>query len=580
MAARVTGERPTGTVPDRFIAEAGEIEFVDIAPTALRRRIAHGNVVPPEQAQQVLRGPFRIEALGAMRELALRLVATRLGEGRMAPAPEPQDVLVAVATTPRAPSLIRRGTRLARRTGGRCTVLTVTGDRDGDATSRLLERARDVAHHLGATFVERRGGNVTRVIQESVRELVVDHLVIGDSPPPPWFEVWRRPMTRHLIDSLPDVDVHVIARPYPAGSGSSRIQPKAAADSQRERRGSFRIYLGYARGCGTTTAMLDEPRRRRSRGTDVAIAAICRPHTRTESAIGDVPLIGENGDVSVPTRLDVDRVLTRNPQVACIDDLADALGADGYRLLDLDRMLDAGITLIATLHLSDLRSTAEALDFPPEAGATALDDAVIGMATDIELVDVPVSVLIERVKRGQVVPRESVDAALEGEFSEARLARLREHAFRIAAWKADQQEVALLRADGDGPQWDERPRVMACVAPRPGMERLIRKAAALAASLDTDFRAVTVITSASQPEALLRHYGALVRQLGGEMVTLTGRSAAQVLAGYARDNLVTEILVTRGQHDTRAGRTLKELIRSVSEVVIHVLAAEQGVDRP
>ncbi|HYM66249.1 MAG TPA: hypothetical protein VEW68_03060, partial [Patescibacteria group bacterium] len=44
-------------------------------------------------------------------------------------------------------------------------------------------------------------------------------------------------------------------------------------NSEGRRRASFRVYLGYARGCGTTTAMLDEARRRHSRGTDVVVGA-------------------------------------------------------------------------------------------------------------------------------------------------------------------------------------------------------------------------------------------------------------------------------------------------------------------
>ncbi|HVH62937.1 MAG TPA: sensor histidine kinase KdpD, partial [Candidatus Dormibacteraeota bacterium] len=43
--------------------------------------------------------------------------------------------------------------------------------------------------------------------------------------------------------------------------------------AEGRRRAILRVYLGYARGCGTTTAMLNEARRRRGRGTDVVVAA-------------------------------------------------------------------------------------------------------------------------------------------------------------------------------------------------------------------------------------------------------------------------------------------------------------------
>lgn len=40
------------------------------------------------------------------------------------------------------------------------------------------------------------------------------------------------------------------------------------------RRAGFRIHLGYAPGLGATTHMLNEARRRQSRGTDVVVGAV------------------------------------------------------------------------------------------------------------------------------------------------------------------------------------------------------------------------------------------------------------------------------------------------------------------
>jgi len=65
----LTGVVETETVPD---------EWVDMAPEALRRRVAHGNVVPADRVEAALADEFRVPTLTALRELALLWVAGRV----------------------------------------------------------------------------------------------------------------------------------------------------------------------------------------------------------------------------------------------------------------------------------------------------------------------------------------------------------------------------------------------------------------------------------------------------------------------------------------------------------------------
>ena len=54
IVERVTGAPVRERIPDAVVDRADEIELVDMSPHALRRRIEHGNVYPPERAQQAL----------------------------------------------------------------------------------------------------------------------------------------------------------------------------------------------------------------------------------------------------------------------------------------------------------------------------------------------------------------------------------------------------------------------------------------------------------------------------------------------------------------------------------------------
>ncbi len=280
----ITGSPVAVSIPDRFLDRTDDIQFVDIAPGALRRRVSHGNVCRREEIESALSGPFRMDALGALRELALRLVARKVGGGEAPARLEPQDVVVAAGPSPQAESLVRRGSRLARRTGGRCTVITVGRPRAGGSVQSPASMVQATAEQVGATFTERPGSDVAREIRETVREVVAQHLVIGASDRRQRLRVRRATLADRLIETLPDVDVHVIARLLP-GVGV-KLTAVEEDDARFVRRGTLRVYLGYARGCGTTTAMLDEARRRASRGTDCVVAAIAHPHAGVEVCAG------------------------------------------------------------------------------------------------------------------------------------------------------------------------------------------------------------------------------------------------------------------------------------------------------
>src|SRR5690348_6209306 len=128
--------------------------------------------------------------------------------------------------------------------------------------------------------------------------------------------------------------------------------------AETRRRVLFRTYLGYARGVGATTAMLDEARRRSGRGTDVVVASY-RVHDSPEDELRDLEVIGPLRRRPAQQAFDIEAVLARNPEVVCIDDLAEIDDSGAARIDHLSRLMAAGITVLATLHLLGIRSMAE-----------------------------------------------------------------------------------------------------------------------------------------------------------------------------------------------------------------------------
>jgi NitT/TauT family transport system ATP-binding protein len=560
-AAAITGRPPAATVPDAVLAGAEEVQFVDSSPEALRKRLSHGNIYPPDLAGAALSAEFQTARLAALRELGLRLVADTLPGPAAGRPREPHDVLVAVAGPERAAALVRRGTRLARRGGAQCSVLLLGPAPQREAAAvRIAELGADIA-------LVARVGEPATVIAPSVREAGARHLVLA-APPPAWLDRLRGTALERLLTQLPDVHLHVVppaplapallspAPPAPAPPAAAGPAGPDRAPDRRPPRAPVRVYLGYARGCGTTTAMLGEAVRRKSRGADVVVAGV-EPRGREgiSALLDELPVIGEGASP------DIAAIAARRPEVAFLDELTGLTPAGESRLAAARRLADAGIAVVATAHLGGVSD--DDLD----------EAALLALADEIELVDVAPSALIDRVRRGEIVPADQIEAALATDYAPAELSARRERAFRIVAEHGDRRLAAYRaddrrRADSD----DARPPcVLACVAPRPGMEDLIRRAAALAAQVDGEFLAATV-TPEGHGGPLAAGYAELAAQLGGELAVLAGTSPAAALAAYARERRVSEMVLARSSAG-RPGRypVLRDLAAAPADLELHVL---------
>ena len=289
------------------------------------------------------------------------------------------------------------------------------------------------------------------------------------------------------------------------------------------------------------------------------IAAVdCRGREGVTAALEGLEVIGDG------RALDTEAVLARHPEVACIDDLSAVDSSGRSRFAGARLIADAGITVVATVHLTSLRQS-------DGSAGDALDEAaVLALADEIELVDAPPSVLVERVKRGEITPAEGVDQALRTGYAPEVLTALREQAFAVVAEHADRR-LAAYRGDVTG--GEPRPRILGCAAPQPGMERLIRRSAALAAQLAGDLLIAVVAPPAADQDPVIAGYAELARQLGGQFTVLHGAPCA-TLGAYARQHRVTEIVLARAAAAKRGRhRLLVDLARGAGDAEVHVLPA-------
>ncbi|MER7750529.1 ATP-binding protein [Kitasatospora sp. NPDC097643] len=251
VVQKITGIPQRETVPDEVVRRADQIELVDMAPQALRRRMAHGNVYRAEKVDAALSNYFRVGNLTALRELALLWVAGRVDEGlRDYRASHNIDrvwetrerVVVALTGGPEGETLIRRAARIADRTaGGDLLAVHVTrSDGLAGASSGALAQQRQLVETLGGSYHVVVGDDIPTALLAFARAHDATQLVLGTSR--------RGRINRFLtgpgigettVDASEDIDVHMVTHEF---TGRGRLPSLGRRHSRR------RTVAGYLAG--------------------------------------------------------------------------------------------------------------------------------------------------------------------------------------------------------------------------------------------------------------------------------------------------------------------------------------------
>jgi two-component system sensor histidine kinase KdpD len=209
------------TFPDRVLNDADEVVLVDLSPEALRLRLDAGKVYPRERAEAALLNFFRIENLGALRELALREVAedvdARLGGAAvidpLAKMAVRERVLVLVEPAPRSQRVLRRAWRSAQRLGSEIDALWMrrpAEELSSDAATQLAA-IRRLAAILGVHFLEEEGDDLVDTVRRVAFERGSTYVFVGTPDERRRVEIVRGSLVSRMIRELPGIDIRVVA---------------------------------------------------------------------------------------------------------------------------------------------------------------------------------------------------------------------------------------------------------------------------------------------------------------------------------------------------------------------------------
>ncbi|MFI6600267.1 DUF4118 domain-containing protein [Nonomuraea sp. NPDC050536] len=245
VVEQITGIPQRETVPDEVVRRADQVEVVDMAPEALRRRLAHGNVYAPEKVDAALSNYFRVGNLTALRELALLWVAGKVDEqldryradhGIQGTWEARERVVVALTGGPEGDTLVRRAARIAARSKGAdllaVHVTHADGLSGGDPANLAHQRA--LVESMGGTYHQVVGDDIPRALLDFARGVNATQLVLGASRRGRFAQIFSRGVGVETTALSGSIDVHMITHEE-AKRGRRRSQHSRAALTRKRR---------------------------------------------------------------------------------------------------------------------------------------------------------------------------------------------------------------------------------------------------------------------------------------------------------------------------------------------------------
>ncbi len=246
VVEKITGVPQRETVPDTIVRAADQVELIDMTPEALRRRMAHGNIYPPEKIDAALTNYFRSGNLSALRELALLWLADKVDEGlqryrvehKITGAWEARErVVVALTGGPEGKTLIRRAARIAARSSGGDLLAVHVTKSDGltGADPAALASQRRLVESVGGTYHQVVGDDIPEALLTFARAENATQLVLGASR-----RSWLSAMLTgpgigsRTIRGSGDIDVHIVTHAEMGRGRGLPRRPRGAITPRRQ----------------------------------------------------------------------------------------------------------------------------------------------------------------------------------------------------------------------------------------------------------------------------------------------------------------------------------------------------------
>ncbi len=234
VIAQITGILVAETVPDSVFEQADEVELVDLPADGLLERMREGKVYVAQQAERAIQNFFSKGNLIALRELALRKAAERVGaemedyreaHGVAGVWPVNERLLVCVGPSPFAARLVRATRRIAGSIKAPWIAVHVETPADtrlSEKDNEQLSQTLNLVEQLGGETATLSGHSLADELIHYARSRNVTKIIVGKPTRPRWKEWLQGSLVYELTRKCGDIDVYVI-------TGDPEKKPATAA---------------------------------------------------------------------------------------------------------------------------------------------------------------------------------------------------------------------------------------------------------------------------------------------------------------------------------------------------------------
>ena len=220
----ITGIAVRETVPDTILAEADEVEVIDISFESLKERLERGEIYNLKTASQALRNFFRKGNLSALREIALRQIAQEVDNNLNEYLNNKniktnwytaERVLVSISSSPKANKVIRYGARIAQKY--KCEFYVICVEQIGFLAKgyspenwKVIEKHEELARSLGAETIRLQGKNIVKEILKFSEEKRITQIVLGHSKRNKLTTFFKGSVINKIIEHSKGVEIRVV----------------------------------------------------------------------------------------------------------------------------------------------------------------------------------------------------------------------------------------------------------------------------------------------------------------------------------------------------------------------------------
>jgi two-component system, OmpR family, sensor histidine kinase KdpD len=339
---------------------------------------------------------------------------------------------------------------------------------------------------------------------------------------------------------------------HPAAKSPEEWLEKVAPEKKR---GTFKLFLGYAPGVGKTYNMLSEAIRRHQRGEDIVIGVV-ETHGRPRTAelaqqLEKIPRKQIEYKGVLFEEMDVDGILARKPQIVLIDELAHT-NIEGSkhrkRYEDVLDVLAANIDVLATMNVQHIESVAPTVQSVTGVPIReTVPDWLVQRADEIVMADLTPEALQTRMRRGDIYGVDRAEKALANFFRRGNLIALRELALQHVTKAVDRTLTAYMDAKQIDAHWAVRERVAVCISSNSSSQLLIARGARVAEGVGGQLFVLHVDNGedTAEEKSTLSANLRFARNLNAEVFTIKGKSVAHAAAAFVREKRITHVVFGR-----------------------------------